>query len=438
MSDLSHEQVRAYLQVGRALLTSDEQAALDEHLRDCAACRASADRVARLQAVLTQTLHQRWDVQPIPKIALRVMPRLRKSKLHRQMFSYAVGLGALAALILLLQALFTTQLQPAAQSPLATESPTANTTRTPLVPTTITVTPIDARLTPTPIQIALMDSAAIKVSRVSFWPDQSIIFDRNVASDFSAGMQADAVLSTSVLVVAYGLRPDEVLPDCLTRSVPTDRPFWSDQADYAAGAIAFDRRFMFADESVDADRFVVRLSVLDAAANDRLLYCAQQVYAVSINVTPAPPTPAPAYTATPAPPTPAPTATPGPALTATPYEPPVVMPITDRDVAIQLALQVDRNWVQRDHPITMEMIAADPTIVTVQRFASQAESGFGTNATIVDGPVWVVTLRGRGLASIIGIGGGSVETDEVTYEFLERTGTLLGTSVKPITPTPQP
>jgi hypothetical protein len=118
----------------------------------------------------------------------------------------------------------------------------------------------------------------------------------------------------------------------------------------------------------------------------------------------------------------------------------VVLPITDREVAIQLALQADRNWVQRDRPITEEMIAADPGIVTVQRFATQAESGFGVNATIVDGPVWVVMLRGRGLATVIGIGGGTVETNEVSYEFLERTGTLLGTSVNPVqlTPTPPP
>jgi hypothetical protein len=114
------------------------------------------------------------------------------------------------------------------------------------------------------------------------------------------------------------------------------------------------------------------------------------------------------------------------------------MPITDRNVAIQLALQADRNWVQRDRPITVEMIAADPTIVTAQRFASQAESGFGVNATIVDGPVWVVTIYGRGVVSMIGMAGGTFETNEVSYEFLERTGTLLGTSAGQITPTPPP
>jgi hypothetical protein len=112
------------------------------------------------------------------------------------------------------------------------------------------------------------------------------------------------------------------------------------------------------------------------------------------------------------------------------------MPITDRDVAIQLALQADRNLVQRDRPITVEMIAADSSIVTARRFATQAESGFGVNATIVDGPVWVVTLYGRGVVSMIGIGGGTFETDEVSYAFLERTGTLLGTSASRITPTP--
>ena len=114
------------------------------------------------------------------------------------------------------------------------------------------------------------------------------------------------------------------------------------------------------------------------------------------------------------------------------------MPITDRDVAIQLAIQADRNLVQRDHPITVEMIAADPNIVNARRFASQAESGFGVNATIVDRPVWVVTIYGRGVVSMIGMVGGTFETNEVSYDFLERTGTLLGTLASQITPTPPP
>jgi predicted anti-sigma-YlaC factor YlaD len=45
MSDLSHERVRAYLELGQASL------ARDEHLRDCAECRDYADHLARLQAV---------------------------------------------------------------------------------------------------------------------------------------------------------------------------------------------------------------------------------------------------------------------------------------------------------------------------------------------------------------------------------------------------
>ena len=114
----------------------------------------------------------------------------------------------------------------------------------------------------------------------------------------------------------------------------------------------------------------------------------------------------------------------------------MVMPVTNRDVAVRLALQADSNLVKRDQPITVEMIAADHNAVAVQRFATQAESGFGVNATIVDGPVWVVTIKGSGVASILG--GGTHETNEVSYEFLERTGTLLGTSVNPITPTPPP
>jgi hypothetical protein len=50
----------------------------------------------------------------------------------------------------------------------------------------------------------------------------------------------------------------------------------------------------------------------------------------------------------------------------------------------------------------------------------------------------VVTIYGQGVVSMIGIAGGTLETNEVSYEFLERTGTLLGTSANPITPTPPP
>ncbi|CAG0932774.1 Tol-Pal system protein TolB [Thermoflexales bacterium] len=150
MSELSHERIRAYLQLGRASLTLNERLAVDEHLRVCAACRTYAADLSELQASLTETLHQRWDAAPVPKFAPGVLSRLQKNRLPQRMFSYALGLGALAALILLLQAFFTTQLQLATQSPLATEpSPVGSTTPLPLMTTALPVTPFNVRPTPT-------------------------------------------------------------------------------------------------------------------------------------------------------------------------------------------------------------------------------------------------------------------------------------------------
>lgn len=150
MSDLSHERIRAYLQLGRTSLTLNERLAVNEHLRVCAECRAYAADLSELQASLTETLHQRWDTARVPKFAPGVLARLQKSRLPQRMFSYAIGLGALVALILLLQAFFTTQLQLATQSPLATEpSPAGSTTPPPLMTTALPATPFNVRPTPT-------------------------------------------------------------------------------------------------------------------------------------------------------------------------------------------------------------------------------------------------------------------------------------------------
>lgn len=131
-------------------------------------------------------------------------------------------------------------------------------------------------------------------------------------------------------------------------------------------------------------------------------------------------------------PTPAPTATDGPPPTLAPTVLEVVRPITDRQVAIQLAIEIDRTTAQRDQPITEAMLAANPDIVTVERFASQAESGFGVATAYIEEPVWVVTFKGKGTFSLVGINQrGPFEGDSVSYELLEKTGTMLGLSVHP-------
>jgi hypothetical protein len=694
MSDLSHERIRAYLQLGRAALTPNERVAVDEHLRVCAECRAYADDLAGLQTSLTKTMHQRWDAAPVPKFAPQVLSRVQKSKLPQRVFSYAIGLGALAALILLLQAFFTAQLQlSTTQSPVATASQLAEATITPpLTSTAIAVTPfavrptptlprdrdfyrmqrltntatgaflpavspdgqrvayaserngnwdiyvldlstkVETRLTddplndmapawspdgsqiayqhnipstegpvlvdrmvmnadgsnkivassaavwngneppawspagdriaftdrgeivaisavdqrevtrfkptpggaysdpiwidqqfiaftdkgtpvvgdtrdgavggvfydtpgviqsllwsaarnrlgfiareglisrvvssrangldaivlhqievlqvesaawspdgrfiaihwddglqlvngetpstpwffidtqtpssdllsvswlpdssgfvfvsaqdgqpdlylaklnltvidyvkalppapvaptpfdlatpfptPTPIQIALLDSSAIKVDRVSFWPDPSVPLDGSAGFSFGAAITATSQIDAIAHIVAFALRPEEALADCTTRTIPTDRPFWADQAEFAPGRIVYGQGFVYINDYANnvpgADRFVVRINLIEPGGSDRLLYCAQQVYSLLpggtlLTSTPMPPTPLP--TPTPyvmpstLPPTPTPPST--PYETPTPPLPPTPFPTPQAGLQIR-------------------------------------------------------------------------------------------------------
>ena len=110
----------------------------------------------------------------------------------------------------------------------------------------------------------------------------------------------------------------------------------------------------------------------------------------------------PTLTSTPSPPTPASTATDGPPSTPEPTVLEVIRPITDRQIAIQLAIEIDRTTAQRDQSITEAMLAANPDMVTVECFANQAESGFGVATAYAEEPAWVVTFKGRGMFSLIG------------------------------------
>jgi hypothetical protein len=131
-------------------------------------------------------------------------------------------------------------------------------------------------------------------------------------------------------------------------------------------------------------------------------------------------------------PTPAPTATDGPPPTPEPTVLDAIRPVTDRQVAIQLAIEIDRTTAQRDQPITEAMLAANPDMVTVERFASQAESGFGVATAYAEEPVWVVTFKGKGTFNLVVMDQrGPFEGDSVSYELLEKTGTLLGLSAHP-------
>ncbi len=141
----------------------------------------------------------------------------------------------------------------------------------------------------------------------------------------------------------------------------------------------------------------------------------------------------PVPTAKPVPPTPAPSPTPGPAPTDAPYALEMVIPITDRQIAIQLALKIDNTHAVRDQPLTQEMIAANPDMITADRFKTQAETDFGVVTAIANEPVWVVTIRAKGTFSLPCMAcRGPIEADSVSYELLEQTGQMMGISVHPL------
>jgi hypothetical protein len=140
-------------------------------------------------------------------------------------------------------------------------------------------------------------------------------------------------------------------------------------------------------------------------------------------------------TATPAPPTPAPTPTRGPAPTLAPPDLEGGTFIRDRQTAIQLALEVDARLAVREQPITLDLIAAHPEMISAKRYATQMETDFGVDTALWDEAVWVVTIKAKGTFSLPGIGrSGPMETDSVSYELLEKTGRMMGVALDPVKP----
>lgn len=101
MSTLNHEQARYYLHSGQEQLDAGEQAALDRHLAECAACRAYAANLGDLQARLTRLMRARWgNYSPSPEIKDRVQARLRRTSRQRNILRFAGSLATPALIIL--------------------------------------------------------------------------------------------------------------------------------------------------------------------------------------------------------------------------------------------------------------------------------------------------------------------------------------------------
>ena len=132
--------------------------------------------------------------------------------------------------------------------------------------------------------------------------------------------------------------------------------------------------------------------------------------------------------------TPPPPPTPGPPSTSAPYKPEGGEPVRNRDEAIQRALLIDSGPAVREQPLTRELLAANPDMVIVERYATRQEAsdvyGFGTwvEPGVMSEPVWVVRIKGKAcIKTVGGLGFGEEceETDGVTYVISQKTGYLL-------------
>jgi hypothetical protein len=104
MTTLTHAQARAYLHAAADdRLPAAERAALDEHLAECAGCRADAAELTSLEADLTQALLRGLEATPLPAdLPARVLARSRGAFTRNRLgdaLTLALGTGALAIVV---------------------------------------------------------------------------------------------------------------------------------------------------------------------------------------------------------------------------------------------------------------------------------------------------------------------------------------------------
>jgi len=137
MSILNHEQIRAYLHLGRGQLNAAEQAALDAHLAGCADCRRYAGEVTGLQTRLTEAMRVRWKrYSPSPVINEQVQARLRRKIWYRQLWRLANSVAAAMATLIVILSLgwLAWQTRPLPDRPVARATMTAPASSLPPAP----------------------------------------------------------------------------------------------------------------------------------------------------------------------------------------------------------------------------------------------------------------------------------------------------------------
>jgi hypothetical protein len=172
------------------------------------------------------------------------------------------------------------------------------------------------------------DTSAVSLIATSFSPDPSLPLDGSAGFSFGATITATSQIDVIAHIVAFAARPEEASADCTTRAIPTDRPFWANQSDFAPGQIVYSQGFAYANDVPGADRLVVRVNLIEPGVNGRLLYCTQQVYQLLPGGSSIMPTPTPYVTPPTLPPTPTPYETLTPPLSQTlfPTLPPTLTP----------------------------------------------------------------------------------------------------------------
>ena len=100
MNQITHEQAQSYLQsAADRPLSSNEKAALDSHLEGCAACRAYANTLGKLEGALQHSLHRRWDGMPVSLSMEKILKQTAPTKFTFQRALSFASAPILAAVI---------------------------------------------------------------------------------------------------------------------------------------------------------------------------------------------------------------------------------------------------------------------------------------------------------------------------------------------------
>lgn len=114
MNGITHKQANQYINSGRAYLSASQMQALAAHLDSCTACQEYARLQERLEALLSRTMHNRWDEQLCCNGEQnQITKKARRNVLFKNTVAFSSAGLLLVAFLLGLIAVFTWVLPPA-------------------------------------------------------------------------------------------------------------------------------------------------------------------------------------------------------------------------------------------------------------------------------------------------------------------------------------